>query len=128
MSELSGTIVLLVGLWLIGFALWVVVAPARARAFLQHFAITRRAHLTEMGLRMVAGVGFLYYAPQMRFPELVLYCAWVLLLSSSVLVLLPWGWHQRFAACVIPHVQRFMAVHAVLSFALGLLVLYAAFG
>ena len=126
MTNLAGITVLLVGLWLLGFAVWVLVAPARARVLLSRFAGSFRAHLIEMVLRIVAGWGFIQYAPAMRFPAVAEIFGWVLVVSSVVLLLLPWRLHNRFAARVMPFVYRHIAIYAVLSCALGALVLYAA--
>lgn len=127
MTTLAGITVLLVGLWLIGFAAWVLVAPARARDLLGRFADSFRAHLIEMVLRIVAGWGFVQYAPAMRFSVAAEIFGWVLVASSVVLLLLPWRMHNRFAARVMPSVYRHIAIYAVLSCALGALVLYAAY-
>ncbi len=127
MTTLAGLAVLLVGLWLIGFAAWVLLAPARAKEFLSRFAGSFRAHTIEMVLRIVAGWGFIQYAPAMRFPAVAEIFGWVLVASSVVLLLLPWRLHNRFAARVMPSVYRHIAIYAVLSCALGVLVLYAAY-
>jgi hypothetical protein len=49
---------------------------------------------------------------------------WTIVAPSIALILLPWQWHRRFAALVLPTVVRYMKLYAVGLFAFGCLLLY----
>jgi uncharacterized protein YjeT (DUF2065 family) len=50
---------------------------------------------------------------------------WVLLATTTGLLLIPWHWHHRFARRAVPWVLRFLPLLGVASVALGVLVLWA---
>jgi hypothetical protein len=47
----------------------------------------------------------------------------VLIVSSLVLLALPWRWHRRFASWAVPLATRHMALFALVSFAGGAFVI-----
>ena len=67
MTWAAGAVVLITGLWLIGFALVIVVAPRRAERFLRSFASSARAHYTEQVLRLMVGSALILFAAEMSF-------------------------------------------------------------
>lgn len=124
---LSGLVVIAGGVWLVGLAVATVVAPQRASDFLRRFASSARSHYTEQLLRLMAGVAFIVFAPEMRLGGLFRIFGWVLTLTAILLLLLPWRWHQRFAGWAIPLATGNLRIFGGGAFLLGCGILYAVF-
>ena len=116
---LAAMLVLLTGLYLISFALVILLAPARAKRFLNGFANSAFTHYLELGLRLIAGMAILLYAPQMLFSDLFVFCGWTILLTTIGLFAVPWRWHQRFAQWGVPYATRNLKLIACASFVFG---------
>jgi len=114
------------GLWLIGLAASIVVMPSRAARFLTGFASTARAHYTEQVLRLIAGAAIVIFAAEMKFPDVFRVFGWLVVLTASGLLLVPWKWHHRFGEWAIPLVIRHIKLYALGAFLLGAFILYAA--
>lgn len=123
---LSLAMVVLVAFYLLGLGAASLVAPTQARRFLLGHASTPSLHWLEMGLRLLAGAAFVLRAPAMRFPEVFAGLGWVLLVTSAVLVLLPWSWHRRIAERSVPQALRFLPLLGVSALLLGGGLLWAA--
>lgn len=128
MNVLSGVVVVGFGLFLIGLTALTAAAPSRAERFLRGFASSARTHYTEQGVRLVVGAAIVKFAGSMRYPELFTLFGWLMLASTAALLLVPWQWHQKFSAMVMPPVFKHMRVFALGAFALGAFVLYSASG
>ena len=121
----AASVVWLSALWLLGLALLCALAPATAARFLSQFARTPRAHFLEQALRFVAGLALCRHAGRMLYSEFFTLLGVVLIVSSVALMLLPWRWHQRFAAKVVPVVRRALWLYALAALGLGIFVLHA---
>ena len=117
MTWLAGVIVVASGLWLVGLAVAIVLAPKRASS--------ARAHYTEQSLRLIAGTGMIFFAHQMRFSNLFNVFGWLLVSTAAVLLLVPWTWHHRFGEWAIPLAIKYKKFYALGAFALGLFILCA---
>jgi hypothetical protein len=124
-AKLGLLIVIAAGAFFVALGATAIVAPARARTFLLAFAQSPKAHYAELAIRMLAGAAFVMVAPRSLAPELFRLFGWVLLLTSAGLALLPWRWHRRFAKYGVPKALRFLPLLAIVSSALGGLVLWA---
>lgn len=124
---LCGAVVVGFGLFLIGLAAVITAAPSRAESFLRGFASSALTHYTEQGVRLVVGVALVNCASTMRYPRLFELFGWLIIASTAALLLIPWQWHHRFAAQVMPPVFRRMTLFACGAFALGAFILYSAF-
>ncbi len=124
MSWVAGFVVVTSGLWLLGLAVAIWVVPARTKDFLRRFASSPRAHYSEQILRLIAGVAFVVYAAEMRFPMLFSTFGWVLVASAVGLLLMPWQWHRRFGEWAIPLAIRHLKLYALGALVLGAFVLY----
>jgi hypothetical protein len=122
---LASILVLLTGLYLIGFAVGLVILPARATRFLGGFASSAFTHYLELAIRLIAGVAILRYAPQMLFSNFFVIFGWILVVTTVVLFAVPWQWHQRFAQWGVPYATRNLKLVAGGSFVFGGLVLAA---
>ena len=65
-------------------------------------------------------------APAMHFPGAWLAIGWMLIVSTAILLLLPWRWHRAFAERTVPPVLRFIAPLGIASALLGFLLAAAA--
>lgn len=124
---LAEAVVIGTGVYFIGLAALCLCRPQRARRFLQKFASSARAHVIEMLLRLLAGIGMVAYAPYMLFQTPVELFGWVLIISSAILLCIPWRWHQRFSQWAIPFAIGILPLFGSLSFVLGALILAAVF-
>jgi hypothetical protein len=124
---LSGVVVAGFGLFLIGLAASIFIAPSNAEGFLKGFASSALTHYTEQGIRMVVGAAIITFASSMRYPELFRLFGWLLIVSTAGLLLIPWQWHNKFASLVMPPVFRRMRLFALAAFVLGAFILYSVF-
>lgn len=122
MNALAGMIVVLAGLWLIGLAGVALAKPGLARRFLDRFASSAFTHFIEVFIRICAGVAFIIYSPQMRFPAFFSVFGWILLLTSVVLLFVPWRLHRRFADRSLPLVTGRMVLFALASLVGGIVI------
>ena len=89
--------VVLAGIYFLGLAALVFIAPVQARRFLLGFAGSANVHYFELLIRLAVGGAFVLRAPLMMFPQVFSLVGWVLLITSGCLLALPWRWHRRFA-------------------------------
>lgn len=99
--------------------------PESARRFLGGFASTPRAHFLELTLRVVAGAALVHSAPTMAFTQGIALFGWMLIATSLVLAILPWRFHQRFAAWAVPQATQRMSLIGVGSLVGGLVLVAA---
>jgi hypothetical protein len=125
LDGIAMTIVLGAGLYLVGLALALVSRPEPASRFLLGFAGSAGAHYAEMGIRGLAGWAFIRHAPGMVFPRVFSGFGWVLLVTTAVLLLLPWRWHRSFARKTVPPALERSGLMALGAAAAGALVLAA---
>lgn len=129
MSEtLALAVVVLAAMFLIGVAAASFFAPELAARFLDSFASSARAHLAEMALRLLAGWAFVVYSPQMLYSSAFTLFGWVLVITSVLLLLIPWRWHHKFAQMAVRPLTRRVWLFGILSLPLGGMILFAAFG
>jgi hypothetical protein len=125
--NLAAIIVVLSGTWLVGLAVAAFLRPETVKSFLDKFASSALTHFFEMFLRLVAGASFVIYAPQMKFSFVFTIFGWILILTTAVLMLVPWKVHRRFADRSLPLVTKHMWLFGVASFLGGCFVLSAFF-
>lgn len=125
---LASAVVFLAGLFLAGLGAAAFVAPASARRFLLGFAASPALHYLEQALRLIVGGAFVVCAPAMRFSLAFAAFGWILVLTTAVLVMVPWRWHRQFAQRVVPRALRLLPLLGVASLGLGGLVLVGLFG
>lgn len=124
-SVLSGGVVVSFGLSLIGLAALIVAKPSRAEGLLRGFASSARTHYIEQGVRLVVGAATVDFASSMRYPELFTVFGWLIIASTAGLLLMPWQWHNKFGALVMPPLFRRIQFFALGACALGALILYS---
>jgi hypothetical protein len=121
---LSGVVILIFCIFLIGLAILIVVKSKSAEQFLSAFASSARTHYTEQIARLIVGVAIVVLAPYMWYSNMFTVFGWILVVTSISLMLIPWQWHHKYGEWAIPLALRFMKVFAFGAFLLGVLVLF----
>lgn len=99
-----------------------------AERFFMAFASSARTHYLEQALRFFVGVSLVVLAPAMWQPAIFRLIGWAIVVSSAVLMLIPWQWHHGFAKRVLPRLVRHMKLYAVGLLAFAIFLLYEVFG
>jgi hypothetical protein len=117
--------IVLAALYLLALGAAALVMPARSSRFLLGFARSHPVHFVELFLRFVVGAALVCYAPRMFLSGAFNLSGWVLLVTTTCLLVLPWRWHQRFAQYTVPRVTRYITLVGLASLAIGGLILAA---
>lgn len=116
---LAASIIALVGLYFIGLGLASLLFPAQASRFLLGFARSPGVHYLELLLRLAVGASLIVHAPRMSYVAIFGAFGWILVLTTTALLLTPWRWHRRFAEQAVPKAIRHIALIGFGSLALG---------
>lgn len=127
MNAVAGAILVAFGLFLIGLTVVVFAKPTIAERFFMSFASSARAHYTEQVVRLLIGASLIIRSGAMWQPRVFWLVGWAIVVSSLVLVLTPWQWHDRFGGAVRPMLIRHMKLFAVGLLAFGVLLIYGVF-
>jgi hypothetical protein len=125
MSVVAAVVVVAFGLFLIALPGAAFAKPAIAERFLAAFASSARTHYIEQGFRLLIGAALVVRSPTMWQPRMFWLFGWAIVVSSALLMCVPWQWHHRLGQRVLPLLIRHLRLYAIGSFALGALVLYA---
>ena len=123
MKTLAAVIVVLAGVWLVGLAAVALARPGLAKHFLGRFASSAFTHFLEVFLRITVGLALVVYSPQMRFSVLFNLFGWVIILTSVVLLFVPWKLHRRFAEWSLPLATSRMVIFGLASLIGGVVIL-----
>lgn len=115
----------LFALGLIFFEVLVIVAKPKPIRFLNTFVKTPWYHFLEQTLRLVVGTALVIHAPNMKFSEFFGGFGWVIIITSLMLLGLPWRWHRSFAQKVIPSVIKLIHLYGLSCLALGIFIIYS---
>ncbi len=118
-------IVVSAGVCLIALAAVALARPDLARRFLLGFATTATAHYTEMGARILVGVALVIASPRMLISQFFFWFGMALLVSSILLICLPWKWHRSMGERVLPRFVNLLGLVGLVSFLLGGLLVVA---
>ncbi len=124
-SMLARVVLLLFACYLLSLAFAIWFKPNLAKRFLGGLVHSAGAHYLEVFLRLVVGLALLQAGPQLLFAPFLQGLGWVLLLTTLVLLVLPWRWHQRFAQWSVPKALPYLGWIALASLAGGLLIIVA---
>ena len=113
MSAVAGAILVAFGFFLVGLTVVVFAKPAVAEHFFMSFASSARTHYTEQIVRLLIGASLVIRSGAMWQPKVFWLVGWAIVLSSLVLILTPWQWHDRFGEAVRPMLIRHMKLFAV---------------
>lgn len=124
MTWIAGLVIALAGLGMIAMAGAAIFSPGRLRRFLGGFARSAHVHFLELAVRLVVGASFIVFSPHLHLAGIFRLFGWIIVLTSIVMLFIPWRWHQRFAGTVVPVVIRHLPMYALGSFMLGAFILY----
>jgi hypothetical protein len=120
------SLIALAGAFLIGLGLASLIRPPWAQRFLLGFATTPQRHYAELLIRIVIGAALVFAAPRMMGSTLVAVAGWVLLITTTVMVALPWRLHRDFAQRAVPKALAYLPVIGVVSLAAGVALVWSA--
>jgi hypothetical protein len=81
----------------------------------------------EQVVRLLVGAALIVLSSTMWQPKMFWLFGWAIVVSSAVLLCVPWQWHHRLGERLLPLLVRHLTLYAVGSFALGALLLYGVF-
>ena len=125
MSVVAAAVIVAFGLSLVAFAGVAFAKPAIAEGFLGAFASSARAHYVEQVVRLLVGAALVARSPTMWQPNTFWLVGWAIVISSAVLLCVPWQWHHRLGERIRPLLVRHLRLSASGAFVLGALLLYA---
>ena len=129
MSIVAAFVVVAFGVSLIAFTSVAFARPVIAERFLSAFASSARTHYVEQVVRLLVGAALVVLSPTMGQPRMFWLFGWTIVISSAVLLCVPWRWHRRLGERfrILPLLIRHLRLYAVGSSALGALLLYGVF-
>jgi len=127
MSVVAAVVVVAFGLSLITFPGVAFARPAIAERFLTAFASSARTHYVEQVFRLLIGAALVVRSPTMWQPTMFWLAGWAIVVTTAVLLCVPWQWHHRLGERVLPLLVRHLRLYAVGAFAFGALLLYGVF-
>lgn len=99
--------------------------PNIAARFLLGFAENPKVHYLELFLRLIVGFALMHHSDKMQFANISSFFAWVLIISTICLLVLPWRWHYRFAKKTVPYANRYLGIIGISSLGIGIFLIYS---
>ena len=121
---LSGCVMVVFGLYLISLLIITIVNKKIAVNYFSSFASSARAHYLEQMLRLIVGTSMLLFSKSMLYAQFFEMFAWIIILSTIALILIPWTWHNKLGKRVIPLTIRNLKFYAVSASIFGIFILY----
>ena len=118
-------VVAVLGLFFVLLGLAALFFPARASRFLLGFAKTAKRHYAELAVRFIAGGALIFAAPQLPGTKILALFGWVLLVTTLVMLVIPWRKHQQFAHHSVTQAIKFIGIIGMCSTIIGVLLLTA---
>lgn len=127
MQVLALIVLIAAASWLAAIGVLMAARPERALRILSLTGSTQRINLTELGLRMAAGIALIVRSDVSRYPGAFALCGWFVVGSSLVLMMIPRRWHAGYARWWVRHLPLW-SVRAIAPFSLlaGAGLVYAA--
>lgn len=97
MEIASRLIVIAFGIWMIGVSGVIYTRPDYALASLRKFASTNLINYTELGFRLLVGLGFIGLASHTNYVQVIKYVGIFFVISALILILIPRAWHHKYA-------------------------------
>lgn len=127
LETLALTVIILTGVYFCILGVASLIARNKAISFLVGFASSPRIHYIELSIRLLVGAALVIYAPHVATPGVFNLFGWILLVTTSFLLIFPWRWHHRFAKQAVPRAVPFIVAIGIFSLALGGFLLTAVF-
>lgn len=103
-ASASQWLVVIVGVWLVGLGVFMLIQPRKALGALGQMGGSPAIHIGEMSVRIVAGVAMVYAATASRFPVAITAIGSFLIVSAVVLLVLPRRWHAAYSTWWSRHI------------------------
>ena len=116
---LAGAVIVAAGLYLIALGISCFFRPSSAAKFLLGHASSGFLHYLELALRLLLGACLVQRVPSLPCTDILSVFGWVLIITTGVLFLIPWRWHQQFALKAVPQALRHIKLLGASSIALG---------
>lgn len=97
MVEAARWLVILFGLWIAAVGVLMAFAPRTALAGLARMGSTLVINVTELGLRLIAGMAVWFAADLSRWPEGFRVAGAFIVVTSILLLAIPRRWHHAYA-------------------------------
>lgn len=120
-------IIVAVAIYLLALGAIALYRPTTARGFLLGFADTAPKHYAELIARLLAGGSLLIIAGDSAYSVMLAVSGCILIVSTTLMALMPWRLHNRFARFAVPKALRFLPLIGVSSLILGGLLLWVIF-
>lgn len=121
---LSGTVMVIFGLYLISLLIITILNKKVEVKYFSSFASSARAHYIEQILRLIVGLSMLLFSRSMLYAHFFEIFAWIIILSTIILILIPWPWHNKLGKWAIPFTIRNLKFYAVSASIFGVFILY----
>ena len=125
MDAATSVVIAGAGIYLLVLGIAALRTPSRVESFLAKFANSAFSHYFEMSIRLVVGAALLHKSPSLPVSGIFQAFGWVLLVTTGVLLCVPWRWHQKFAKFAVPFAKRILPAVGVGSIVVGLALLSA---
>lgn len=122
LAALALTVVLLTGVYFCALGVASLLWPAKAGRFLLGFASSPRVHYIELSIRFLVGAALILHAPSMFAPTPVMFFGWILVITTTCILLIPWRWHHWFAQRAVPRAIPHLKAIGICSLVLGGLI------
>lgn len=121
---LTGSVMVIFSLHLISLLIITIINKKIAVSYFSSFASSARAHYLEQIVRLIVGMSMLSFSKSMLYAQFFEIFAWIIILSTIVLILIPWTWHHRLGKWAIPFTIRNLKFYVVSASIFGVFILY----
>lgn len=121
---LSGSVIVIFGLYLISLLIITILDKTVAVSYFSSFASSARAHYFEQIMRLIVGISMLSFSRSMLYAQFFEIFAWIIIISTIVLTLIPWTWHNKLGKWAIPLTIRNLKFYGVSASIFGVFILY----
>jgi uncharacterized membrane protein YfcA len=119
-------IVILFGIFLIGVGFLMLLKPSKARTYLKQAGSTNLINYTEITIRMIPAATLILYSEYSKFPEILKYLGWFMIVTSLVLYFVPRRIHHRYALmCADILTPQLIRVTSPFSVLFGIGIIYS---
>jgi len=128
-TELIGKCIIGVfGFFLMALGAVAFVRPKVFQSFLSGFAQNAPIHFLEMAFRFIVGVAFLGCASLLNYGYVFQAFGWVLVVTTAVLLFVPWKIHRKFAVLVVPRALEYTRFMGGTAMVMGAFVVFSLLG
>ena len=124
MELLAGSITTIFGLYLISLLIITITNKEKAVNYFSSFASSAKAHFLEQSLRLIVAISILIFSKSMLYSLGFEIFGWIIIISTIILILMPWTWHNKFGKWAIPFTIRNLYFYAVSASIFGIFILY----